>query len=99
MDVDKLTEKAMALIGEERFAELMALIVKVSNEVSDQLPSASGGESCAESLLDIHDIAEAELRQHFALSPVALTHPPPEQPRRALGFTKNSTQASSHTFP
>ncbi len=39
-------------------------------------------------LLDIHELAAAELTNHFSLSPVALKHPFPERPVRTLGLIK-----------
>ncbi len=40
------------------------------------------------SLLDIHSVAQEQLRQTFTLDPVTLKHPLPERPGRTLGLVK-----------
>jgi hypothetical protein len=39
-------------------------------------------------LMDIHSRAQAELHKRYQLKPVALKHPFPERPLRALGLMK-----------
>lgn len=39
-------------------------------------------------LMNIHQLAQAELRKRYELAPVALKHPFPERPLRALGLMK-----------
>lgn len=39
-------------------------------------------------LMDIHGLVQAEMRKRYELAPVALKHPFPERPLRALGLMK-----------